>query len=110
MLTIILMIGASTVHPQVTECAAAVRSQSDTTVSCADPKVVLFPGEGEEATPALTTQCASALLAGRAVSKVPANRAHFMRADFEKKMAACEASVSQPAPPPKKRETTKLWD
>lgn len=106
----VLLLAAGGVHPQVIECAAAVRAKTETAVACADPKVVLFPTEGEEPTPAMTAQCAAALLAGRTVEKVPANKAHFVRADFERKMAACEVSAAQPPDQPKKRDTVKLWD
>jgi hypothetical protein len=106
----VLLLAAGAVHPQVIECAVAVRSQTSTSVACADPKVDLTPKQGAALTAAVTPQCAAALLAGRAVGKVPPNKAHFMRADFEKKMAACEASVLNPPAKPKTRETVKLWD
>ncbi len=110
MLGLVLMLSAGALHPQVLGCAAAVRAQANTVTACADPKVVLFPKDGEEPSPDLSAQCASALLAGRSLGKVPASKAHIMRDDFEKKLAACEGSIATPPAQPKKRDTVKLWD
>lgn len=108
MFYLLLTVAAGSMHPQVIECATAVRAQAqNTSAACSQPQVNLW---GEDATPALTEQCAAALKAGGTVNRVPEFQRRVMRAEFEKRMQACELSVTQPAPQPKARETIKLWD
>lgn len=110
MSVLVAVLAAGAMHPQVIECAAAVRAQGDTSVACADPTLILTPKAGEAAQPAMTSQCASALLAGRTVGKVPASKTQAVRAAFEQKLRACEASITQGPTSVPTRQTTKLWD
>jgi hypothetical protein len=106
----LVLIAAGTMHPQVIQCASAVRSHASTAAACSEPKMVVVPQKGEPSSIPLTNQCAAALLAGRAVEKVPLTKTDLMRSEFERKMQACENSVSQAPAKPNTRDTVKLWD